>query len=395
MYFLKFVCYNYIERWIMKILRIAANNFKLCEDNFTISFVPIANKTVEDKEFELHEIAPNLFTYKTLAFIGKNASGKTTAVELLSLVYDIFSNFRIKLSVNLFKYFDSLVSLDVTFYHDGYLYRYKTDLFKNKEGVDNSVILFKNQELYRRLYKKTYAKNLFDFSKYERVNYNYELPEDTSIIYMLLKNINYRGIYLSSNDLGNYSFDTMTNIYKLFINDEKITNSILKIFDEHLEKIELLNENKFLLSYSDKTSKELTYMELLNILSSGTVKGLSLFTFVVFSLKNGTDLIIDEIENHFHKSLVENLVNLYKDKSVNKHNATLIFTTHYCELLDLFNRSDNIYITKYNKKIQALNLYENYKFRPELSKSKKFYSNAFDTDINYEYLMNFKKELMR
>ena len=186
----------------------------------------------------------------------------------------------------------------------------------------------------------------------------------------------------------------MTNIYKLFINDEKITNSILKIFDEHLEKIKLLNENKFLLSYSDKTFKELTYMELLNILSSGTVKGLSLFTFVVFSLKNGIDLIIDEIENHFHKSLVENLVNLYKDKSVNKHNATLIFTTHYCELLDLFNRSDNIYITKYNKKIQALNLYENYKFRPELSKSKKFYSNAFDTDINYEYLMNFKKELM-
>ena len=37
----------------------------------------------------------------------------------------------------------------------------------------------------------------------------------------------------------------------------------------------------------------------------------------------------------------------YKYKSVNKKNATLIFTTHYCELLDLFGRSDNIYISKY------------------------------------------------
>ena len=39
-------------------------------------------------------------------------------------------------------------------------------------------------------------------------------------------------------------------------------------------------------------------------------------------------------------------------------------------------------------------VYKNYDFRPELSKSNKFYSNAFDTGINYESLMNFKKELM-
>ena len=29
----------------MKLLKVVANNFKLCEDNFTISFVPDANKT--------------------------------------------------------------------------------------------------------------------------------------------------------------------------------------------------------------------------------------------------------------------------------------------------------------------------------------------------------------
>ena len=35
----------------MKLLRVVANNFKLCEKNFTISFVPTGNKTVTDKEF--------------------------------------------------------------------------------------------------------------------------------------------------------------------------------------------------------------------------------------------------------------------------------------------------------------------------------------------------------
>ena len=36
----------------MKLLRVVASNFKLCEENFTISFVPTGNKTAADKEFE-------------------------------------------------------------------------------------------------------------------------------------------------------------------------------------------------------------------------------------------------------------------------------------------------------------------------------------------------------
>lgn len=375
----------------MKLLKVTANNFKLCEDNFTISFVPEANKTIEDKEFELHEIAENLFVFKTLGFIGKNASGKTTAVELLSLVYDIFSMFRIRESSSILKYWDKPVDLDITFFDEGYLYRYTTNLSKNNE---NGMIVFKNQKLYKRLYMKSYANKIFDYSKYEEIKLNNSLPEDTSIVYLILKNIRFRGIYCPSMDAMYSNYTVSFNIYKLLNNDNKIIKSILKMFDEHLESIEKVNEDKFKIYYSDKTNKEVTNIELYDILSSGTTKGFGLFTFVVYSLKSGCDLIVDEIENHFHKSLVENLVNLYKDKSVNKNNATLIFTTHYCELLDLFNRTDNIYITKNDKNIHLENMYKDYNFRPELSKSKKFYSNTFNTDVDYDSLMNFKKELM-
>lgn len=375
----------------MKLLKVTANNFKLCEDNFTISFVPEANKTIEDKEFELHEIAENLFIFKTLGFIGKNASGKTTAVELLSLVYDIFSMFRIRESSSILKYWDKTVELDITFFEEGYLYRYITSLSKNTE---NDMIVFKNQKLYKRLYMKSYANKIFDYTKYEEINLNNSLPEDTSIIYLILKDIKFRGIYCPSIDAMYSNYTVSFNIYKLLNNDNKVIKAILKMFDEHLEDIEKINEDKFKIYYSNKTNKEVTGSELYNILSSGTTKGFGLFTFVVYSLRSGCDLIVDEIENHFHKSLVENLVNLYKDKSVNKNNATLIFTTHYCELLDLFNRTDNIYITKNDKRIHLENMYKDYDFRPELSKSKKFYSNTFNTDVDYDSLMNFKKELM-
>ena len=221
-----------------------------------------------------------------------------------------------------------------------------------------------------------------------------KLPEDTSMIYSLLKDISLRGIYCSSDDYIYRDYAQAFNVYKLLDNNLKVITSLLKMFDEHLDNIKMINENKYRIIYTNGTTKEVSNSELYEILSSGTTKGFGLFTFVVYSLRTGSDLIIDEIENHFHKTLVENLVNLYKDKSVNKKNATLIFTTHYCEILDLFSRSDNIYISKYDDAIKLENMHTNYKFRSELSKSNKFYSNEFNTNVSYDSLMDFKKELM-
>ena len=377
----------------MKILKIVANNFKLCEDNFTISFVPEANKTHDDKEFELHEIDDNLFVFTTMGIIGKNASGKTSATDLLALVYDIFSFFRVRRMAKLFILWNKIINLDITFYHEGYLYRYITDLVPSNDSI-NQTITFKNEKLFRRIYYKSYSKKLYDYDKYEEMRINFDLPEDTSMLYGILNKIKIRGVYFDSdeNNFGDYSFTF--DFYKAIDNGDKLTELILKILDEHLDNIKMIGENKYIMYYANKETKEVSGIELYHMLSSGTTKGFNLFTLVLHSLITGSDLIVDEIENHFHKTLVQYLVNLFKDKSVNKKNATLIFTTHYCELLDLFNRNDNIYITKYDIKIKLENVHKDYNFRPELSKSKKFYNNAFDTGVNYESLMNFKKELM-
>ncbi len=378
----------------MKILKVVANNFKLCADGFTVSFLPTANKTKEDKEFELLEIDDELFVFNTIGIIGKNASGKTTAVDLLSIVYDLFSNYRIKKSINLFKFCDKPIHLDITFYHGGYVYRYITDLYKDLSSVDNSIIFIENERLYKRKYYKSHAKNLFDYDEFEEVDFKIKLPNDTSMLYLLFKEIDIRGIYCSSDDDMYRNYAAALNLYKSLDGNLDIVTRLLKLFDEHLHNIELTDDNKFKIIYSNKTTKEVTNSELYGILSSGTTKGFHLFTFVIYSLKTGTDLIIDEIENHFHKALVENLVSLYKDKTVNKHNATLIFTTHYCELLDLFGRSDNIYISKFEKDIRLENMHDDYNLRSELKKSNKFYNNEFNTDVDYKALMNFKKELM-
>lgn len=89
------------------------------------------------------------------------------------------------------------------------------------------------------------------------------------------------------------------------------------------------------------------------------------------------------------------MISLYKDKTVNRKNATLIFTTHYCEVLDLFNRQDNIWISKSDGQVYLSNMYKDYNVRPELLKSRQFYNNAFQTSVNYDELMNLKRKLKK
>ena len=73
-------------------------------------------------EYWLQEIAPDLHVFNTAAFIGKNASGKSTAVELLDCAYSILGDFRLEDK----HYNYDGVDLEITFYHDGFIYLYKT-----------------------------------------------------------------------------------------------------------------------------------------------------------------------------------------------------------------------------------------------------------------------------
>ena len=201
-------------------------------------------------------------------------------------------------------------------------------------------------------------------------------------------------MYFDSNGEGTDTYQLLFKAMKSYsISGEYLTN-IIKIFDETIRGLECIDDHNYRLIYQDK-EQVLSDKELIYLLSSGTTKGLLLYILVVASLQNGFDLLIDEVENHFHKTLVENMISLYKDKTVNRKNATLIFTTHYCEVLDLFNRQDNIWISKSDGQVYLSNMYKDYNVRPELLKSRQFYNNAFQTSVNYDELMNLKRKLKK
>ena len=64
----------------------------------------------------------------------------------------------------------------------------------------------------------------------------------------------------------------------------------------------------------------------------------------------------DEIENHFNHEIVSTLIRFIWIKVVNPNGAMIIFSTHYAELLDEFERNDNIYIVRNRNGINAENL---------------------------------------
>ncbi len=382
----------------MKLLRVTARNFKNCKDNYTIDFTTRAKKTSEDKLYELQEIAPNLFTYNTMAFVGKNASGKTTAIDLIVCCHYILSNFHFEST----RYSVDNTELDIYFYHEGNIYRYTTVLKENKTILKNGKpdakkAEFTNEHIYRKIYTSSKAGKIFCDDGFEEMDKFTDLPADTSKIFFILREERHEAFYFDSNDDDFISYRFLFAYMRLYDVPSELFYKVLSIFDENIKELDITEDENFRINYNGVEETK-SAEELMWFLSSGTTKGMILYTLMIISLTKGCDLIIDEVENHFHKTLVENMISLYKDPTVNKNNATLIFTTHYCELLDLFGRKDNIWIAKSDEKVYLQNMHDVYKennIRPELLKSKQFYNNTFDTAVNYKALMDFKRELMK
>ena len=81
------------------------------------------------------------------------------------------------------------------------------------------------------------------------------------------------------------------------------------------------------------------------------------------------------------------------DKKVNKNGATLVYSTHYVELLDELDRNDGIYVIRNNEGVTIQKLHHILK-RNDIKKSDVFQSGMLEgTTPSYEASMRLKKVL--
>ena len=178
---------------------------------------------------------------------------------------------------------------------------------------------------------------------------------------------------------------------------DDIPLDIVAFLDPTIEKLSIDREDqKTTVHLKFKEKPEIILAdpaELNQYLSSGTIKGIVTFTLATQVLKTGGYLIVDELENHFNKEIVATLIRLFMDDSFNTKGGTLIFTTHYPEILDEFERNDCIHIIRNRDRITISNLTDLLK-RNDLKKSEAYQSGFLEGTVPaYEAYMSLKKSI--
>lgn len=141
----------------------------------------------------------------------------------------------------------------------------------------------------------------------------------------------------------------------------------LRVFDPGIDELDLLDDGKScFLAFGSGLFANTTTEHLKTYLSSGTLEGLQIVRSAIGALSDGGYLLIDEIENHLSTQLVGVLIDLFQSAETNPNGASLVFTTHYPEVLDHVHRKDNVYFlsrdsearltrtVKYSKKVKRI-----------------------------------------
>lgn len=379
----------------MKLLRATAEGLPLFKEKLDICFYAQQRISEEQKE-QLHPLFSNVYLNPATGFIGINASGKTSVLKVILLILGIMNNEPInhidtrdilgdakKTVLNIFFY--SETNKEVC--------RLETVVAARKTKTEGIIYSIISERIWSKKTDEIIArKAMLDFDGKEpimvRSGQEDFLSDDVSIMIALNKktgeNIRIVDLLLFTNinvlpfsegipaEVITYLDPTVESLYF----DEKDQKKIIRLKFKDKEEIVLNNP-----------------LELNNYLSSGTVKGMIIFTLAKEVLQNGGYIVVDEIENHFNKEIVTTLMRFFMDSKLNKNGGTLIFSTHYPELLDEYDRNDSIYITRNRNGITAENLSSILK-RNDIKKSDAYQSGFLEgTTPMYEAYMRLKKSL--
>ncbi|MGL5977763.1 MAG: AAA family ATPase [Erysipelotrichaceae bacterium] len=387
----------------MKILKIRVKGLKLFQDELEIDF--LAQQRVRNENNDsLYKISPQIYQNNVLAFMGRNASGKTTTLKVISFVIQMLNNEPInKIKVNEVLSGiagDDVVTIETYFSVESrIIYKLCTTIMKDERNNDNEYVIA-NEKIWEKDIKKIKTKkSIFDFSDIDflqsRSGDELYLPEDISIVIALNKKnnskIDYKDLIKWTNmNLIRVLGDFPQELISFLDPSIEYLTTVFNVKDEKDQK-EIEIRIKF---YGKDEIILFNPLALEKYLSSGTIKGVNVFINAISVLGNGGYLILDELENHFNKEIAATLIRFFMNYNVNSKGACIIFSTHYSELLDEFERNDNIFVVKNDSGIIVENL-SKLLSRNDIKKSEIFQSGYIEgTAPTYEGYINLKRAII-
>lgn len=341
----------------MKILRITAQGLPLFKEDLDICFYA-QQRVSEDDKNNLYNMIENYYLHSACAFIGINASGKTSVLKVVNLALSIINNEPINHAETKSILGGAKKATICTCFYDKrkYVCCLETEITAKKSKTGEYIYSIISERLWEKPIGSVRSKKyLTDFAGMKptaiRNQDEIYLPDDVSFIIAHNKKVN--------DTVEVFSLLSYTNINVLPFTED-IPLEVIAFLDPTIEKLCFEQvDGKTFIHLKFKNEEEIILnnaVDLEQYLSSGTIKGIITFSMVKEVLQSGGYLLVDEIENHFNKEIVTTLVRFFMDSRFNKNGGTLIFTTHYPELLDEYDRNDGIYIVRNCNGITVENL---------------------------------------
>ena len=341
----------------MKILRITAQGLPLFKEDLDICFYA-QQRVSEDDKNNLYNMIENYYLHSACAFIGINASGKTSVLKVVNLALSIIKNEPINhAETKSILGGAKKITICIYFYDKRkYVCCLETEITAKKSKTGEYIYSILSEKLWEKPIASVRSKKyLTDFAGMKptaiRNQDEIYLPDDVSFIIAHNKKVN--------DTVEVFSLLSYANINVLPFTED-IPLEVIAFLDPTIEKLCFEQvEGKTFIHLKFKNEEEIvlnTAVDLEQYLSSGTIKGIITFSMVKEVLQSGGYLLVDEIENHFNKEIVTTLVRFFMDSRFNKNGGILIFTTHYPELLDEYDRNDGIYIVRNCNGITVENL---------------------------------------
>lgn len=382
----------------MLITRIKASNFYGIKDSIEVDFTEGGEKEkigyVKNGKERISLIS---------GFYGSNASGKSTVLNVIDTVIRIMflkqkdhitsPNGMQEETIITFPNFSSDVKdkptvLEIDFILNDNKYKYFISIVNEGKEISEESLYKNNKKVFNRndhkislgehIKKKIgddMAKNIVAPRKSSFLSVLLDETSDISIFGTLkteigvseLKEIKDKTCFITdkrSVTMGQNNINGLVSFAVSYLNDIKtqeekleIVNSVVKYFEPSFESLVIEKGsdnnpiNKSLsFTYQAKYSnfyKNLSIMEL----SAGTRELVSYISAILKIIKNGGIVVYDETSKYYHPDMEIAMLNLFKDKEINQHNAQIFFSSHNHETFDLLQNNQAHILENKNKGI--------------------------------------------
>ncbi len=378
----------------MKLIALNIDGLPLFTKGLNLTFFARQRVSVEDKEALYTLNASSIYLNPAIGFAGINASGKTSVLKAILFSIKLLNNEPI----NHIEQRDILgsapkITFTIVFCHKQSLYELRTEVSREQDSLLNYRYCIKAEALReKKILLTTSKKQLLDFSKAKLILTRSEkesfLADDTSI--MISFNREHKSQIVLADVLDSTNFNSPLLL-------KEVPTQVLRLLDasiDYLKCREVKNGTQIELKFHNKDVIVCEPRDLFQYLSSGTIRGIRVLYAAGQVLKAGGIFVVDEIENHFNKELVKTLLRLFLENDINTKGAVLFFSTHYPELLDVFDRNDALFRMHNDSGVLIATAFSELLSRNDVKKSVMYESGALGkTALSYDAYMEFKKHL--